>query len=199
MRRLATMSDHHRLRDVRIRNFALSLAAGCLALCTLAPTALAQRSVPVTVENDETTPVPVYEAGRQPYQFVYSLYTTGSEDCDTFPVPQGKTLVLTTVGIEATIDSSDTADVYIRSTRLTGSGGSYYRFRNGLQYNGASGVYRFYKGIYDTNLFAGAANDPISYSLSICVGGPPSGFNSARGVVSGYLINGAIVDGNTLP
>lgn len=190
--------SHRSPVDVLLRSLLTCLLA-CLGLAALAGPAFAQRSVPVTIENDENVPVPVYQAGRTPYQFTYDVVATTSTVCDAIPVPDGMMLTVTAVGVDATIAQSDTADVFLLVTRGTGSGGSYYRYRGAMEYQGAFSTSRYYTGIYHPDLFLGPANAPYSYSASICVDAPPDGYNTARGVVSGFVEALTIIDGNTLP
>lgn len=179
----------------------LTSLIAALGLFALANPAFAQRSVPVTVENDETEPIPVYQAGRIPYQFTYYVSTSSTgEDCDTIPVPDGMMLTVTSVGVEAQIHNTDNPDVYLRSTRSTGSGSALYRFRARMEYQSSANPFNYYTGIYETTLHVGAADDPVSYYASICVSGGSGGSNNARGVVTGYVEPAStIIDGNSLP
>ncbi|MCB1759631.1 MAG: hypothetical protein KDI68_07585, partial [Gammaproteobacteria bacterium] len=61
----------------------------------------AARSTPVTVQNTDANPVPVYSI-RQPYQLVFSLFAAPGtvEDCNPVPVPAGMTLTITSIGMD---------------------------------------------------------------------------------------------------
>ncbi len=179
-----------------------SFTSCLLALCCVlgAQSAMAQYSTPVTVKNTEANPVPVVSADRQPYQFTYFLSAAPAsvEDCEAIPVPAGKTLTVTSIAVDARILAGEVPSVYF----LAGYGGSAIRFSDSLNFISASGSSRTYRGVYNTNFLIGDGDGTLDFRGAICVDAPPGGSavgNSARGVVTGFVESGIIIDGRQLP
>ena len=176
----------------------IALVLGLVALLG-AGSASAQRSTPVTVQNTDADPVPVTSA-RQPYQLVYSVSASPGtvENCDLIPMPVGTSLVITSIGVDVSVDPSFTPSVYLRVIR----GGNVFRYQDGLRFIAETPPRRRFQGIYTLETFVGQLDSGVSSSAQICVAAPPAPTpqgSSARGVVSGYVEAVTVVDGNALP
>ncbi len=181
--------------------FSLAKACGAFAvtLISLGMTTSAHAySTPVTVKNTEANPVPTTD-GRARYEFLYSLSASPAtvESCQSLPVPAGRTLVITMVGVDTRVDPTQQPDVYLLARR----GGTIVRYRGQLNFVSSSTSTRRYKGIYNLDKAFGEGDSGTSFSAAICLKAPPGGTtfgSTARGTVSGYVEDSEIIDGNSL-
>jgi hypothetical protein len=155
-------------------------------------------AVPAEIVNDEASAVPVRTVGRQPYQFTFDVTSSGGgEACAQIPIPEEKMLTITSVGVTSTTDGAALPEVWIRVTRNRPSGFSIFRFQDDLQFVSAGR----WSGSFSPEVFGGTVVNSefneVNYTLAICAGPPdaPATFNDARGVVSGYVTDGGILDG----
>lgn len=181
----------------------LGLAAGAITALGLFAmsgpgTAIAQGpfdGILAFITNDTENPVPVVNAGRQPYQSSFAV-STGStiSDCDRVEIPDGMTLTVNTVGVSAETTGTGIPDVYV----FVGSEADGLGFRFSGELHPVRG---FHEGIYDLTAFAGPVGQGGSYIVDICVG-PSSGgsaISQARGIVTGYLEPAGVFDEDALP
>ncbi|MGD2064792.1 MAG: hypothetical protein PVF51_14620 [Nitrospirota bacterium] len=164
-----------------------------------APVPVTIENGPVTITNTEVNPVPVVSVARQPYQLFYAMTASPGtvEECRPIPVPDGSALTITTIGVDVTVDPTETPDVYLR----VGHFSNLVRYRGALHLVRQSSTDR-YKGIYTLSVSVGETDSGDAYSAGICVHAPPGGTehgSSARGTVSGYVEAATIIDGNALP
>ena len=182
------------------RSHLLRTALASLLGLALAGVASAQTPFPVSIENDESAPVPVFPAGRIPYQFTADVSAPpGQEDCQQIRVPEGMTLTILSVGVDATAPTGSLVDVFVRTERRFEGGISVFRYGNPLTRTYSDPYVQTYKGIFALHTLAGPADSPYTFSASACTFSRGSGWASARFVVSGYVEPTMILDGNSLP
>lgn len=157
-------------------------------------------NVDANITNDENSPVPVVSVAQQPYQFLYTLSASPGtvSDCMSIPVPTGKVLTITTIGVQTEVDPTENPDVYLAVTRSFLPVARYRGVLNFIEEN----IRKRYQGIYNLLVPIGETDSGNPYLASICVAAPIGGtaiVSDAKGTVSGYVAATAIIDGNSLP
>ena len=172
----------------------LALAAG-FALFVLGATAHAQ-SDPVEVTNDETQPIPVYTAGRAPYQFLFNLHVLEDSKCVDIPAPTGATLTIEAVS--ARLDIADGTDLpfYLQIDEGIGT----FLSRGPLDRYGRGDSRTRYSTLFHPKVHVGPMDSGGRRTARVCLHAASgrSSVNFASGIVSGHVEPVAMVDGNAI-